>query len=133
MIYGSCQLGTKLRSVIGQEGGWASPERDVTVHQDIGSAHCGEFCRCDSEHIRTAAEAVCEEEDIGVSSGRGRQGPKVVNADRNARAVGQWNREDGPADCLAGGFARLALEAAAYPPFRAGFHADPSVIALQHF
>ena len=122
-----------MRSVIGQEGRWASPKRDVAVHQDIGGAFCGEICRCDSEHVRTAAEAVREEEDIGVSSGRGRQGPKVVNADRNARAVGQGNRKDGPANCLAGGFARLALEAAAYPPFRAGFHANPPVIAFQHF
>ena len=42
-IYGSCELGAKLRSVIGQEGGWTSPERDVTVHQDIDGTFCGEM------------------------------------------------------------------------------------------
>ena len=65
LIYCSCQLGTKLRSVIGQEGGWAKPERDVAVHQDIGGAFCGEFCRCDSEHVRAAAEAIREKVDRG--------------------------------------------------------------------
>ena len=122
-----------MRSVIGPEGGRASSERDVTVHHDIGGAFCGEVCHCDSEHVRTAAEAVHEEEDVGVSSGRGRQGPKLVSADRNARAVGQGNREDGPANCLAGDFPRLTLEATVYPPFRAGFHPYPPVIALQYF
>ena len=34
---------------------------------------------------------------------------------------------------LAGGLACLAFEAAAYPPFRAGFHANPPVEAFKHF
>ena len=29
LIYGSCQLGTELRSIVGQEGGRESPDRDV--------------------------------------------------------------------------------------------------------
>ena len=78
-------------------------------------------------------EVVREGEDIGVSSCRGRQGPKVVIADRNGRAVGQGNREDGSVNCLAGSFARLAIEATTNPSFRAGFHAYPPVKALQHF
>ena len=41
LVYGSGQLGAELRSVIGQESGRTSPERNVTVHQDIGSAICG--------------------------------------------------------------------------------------------
>ena len=35
-IYRCWEQGAKLRSVIGQEGGRAPPERDVAVHQDIG-------------------------------------------------------------------------------------------------
>ena len=92
-----------------QEGGKTSPERDVAVHQDIGGAFSGEFCRGDSGHVRAAAEAIREKEDVGVSSGRGWQGPKVIDADRDSRFVGQGNIEDGPANWLAGGFVRLTL------------------------
>ena len=93
------------------------PGRDVAVHQDIGGAVCGEFCHFDSDHVRTVSEAIREEEDVGFSSGRGWQGLKL-------------DREYRPANCLAGGFTRLTLQATVYPPFRAGFHANPPVKAL---
>ena len=48
-----------------------------------------------------------KKEDVGFSSSRYRQGPKIVNTDGNARAVGQGDGEDGPANCLAGGLTRL--------------------------
>ena len=48
-----------------------------------------------------------KKEDVGISSSRYRQGPKIVNTDGNARAVGQGDGEDGPANCLAGGLTRL--------------------------
>ena len=47
-IYRCWEQGAKLRSVIGQEGGRAPPERDVAVHQDIGGAFRGEFGCSDS-------------------------------------------------------------------------------------
>ena len=75
-IYRCWEQGAKLRSVIGQEGGRAPPERDVAVHQDIGVTFSGEFGCSDSEHVRAAAEAIREKEDVSVSSGRGRQGRK---------------------------------------------------------
>ena len=34
---------------------------------------------------------------------------------------------------LAGGLTRLAFEAAAYPPFCAGFHTNPPIKAFKHF
>ena len=71
------------------------------VHQDV----CGAFGfgRGNGKHIRATAKAVREKEDVGISSSRSRQGPKTVNTDGNARAVGQGDGEDGPANCLAGG------------------------------
>ena len=98
-----------MRSVIVQKGGCASSERDVAVHQDVGGAFCGEFGCGDSEHVRAAAEAIREKVDVRVSSGRGWQGPKVVDTDRDARAVGQGYREDWPVNSLVGVFACLTL------------------------
>ena len=76
---------------------------------------------------------VREKEDVGIPSSRYRQGPKVVNTDGNARAIGQGDGEDWPADCLAGGLTRLIFEAAAHPSFRADLHADPPVGTFKHF
>ena len=58
-------------------------------------------------HVCATAKAVREKEDVGISSSRYRRGPKIVNTDGNARAVGQGDGEDGPANCLAGGLTRL--------------------------
>lgn len=97
--------------------GWTGIPRDgLVVYQDVGGAVCGKFGCGDSEHVRVAAEAIREEEDVRVSMGRGRQGSKVVDTDRDARDIGQGYREDWPANCLAGGFT--------YPQFCAGFHAN---------
>ena len=60
------------------------------VHQDV----CG-FGRGNGKHIRVTAKADREREDVGISSSRYRQGPKIVNTDGNARAVGQGDGEDG--------------------------------------
>ena len=56
-----------MRSVIGQKGGRASPERDLVVHQDVGSAFCGEFGSGDREYVRMANETVREQEEVRVS------------------------------------------------------------------
>ena len=65
-IYGGCELGAKLRPVIGQHDGWTSPENDVSVHQDNGGAFC-----CGDSNVRAAAEAISEIEDVRIFSGRG--------------------------------------------------------------
>ena len=65
-----------MGSIIGQEGGWASPYRDEVIHLDV----CGAFGfgRGNGKHIRATAKAVREKEDVGTSSSRYRQGPKIV-------------------------------------------------------
>ena len=45
-------------------------------------------------HVCATAKAVREKEE-GISSSRYRRGPKIVNTDGNARAVGQGDGEDG--------------------------------------
>ena len=122
----------KLRSFIGQKGGRATPETDVAVHQDVGDSPglSGEFGCDGSEHVRTGAETIREKENVRVSSSRGRPRPKVVDADRDGRAIGQGYSKDWPANGLAGGFASLAFHEAAHPPFRTGFHVNRPVEAL---
>ena len=107
------------------------------VHQDV----CGAFGfgRGNGKHIRATAKAVREKEDVGISSSRYRQGPKIVNTDGNARAVGQGDGEDGAggwggrASELSGGRSYAPDEEAAHPLFRADFHADPPVKTFKHF
>ena len=88
------------------------PEGDKVVYQDVGSTFSCELRGGDSEHIRPPAEAICQEEDVRTSSGRGRQGSKIVNADGYPRAVWQGDGEGRPSNGLVGGFPCLALEAA---------------------
>ena len=70
------------------------PERGVAVQQDVGSAFCGEFGCCDSEHVRTAAETIREENYLRSSSGPCQLRPKAVYTNRDVRAVEQGYRED---------------------------------------
>ena len=65
-------------------------------------------------HVCATAKAVREKEDVGISSSRYRRGPKIVNTDGNARAVGQGDGEDWPANCLAGGLTRLMRQRATH-------------------
>ena len=133
LAHGGRQASAKLRSIIGQEGGRASPHRDVAVHQNVCGAFGGEFGRGNGEHVRATVKAVREEKDIRVPSSRCRQRPKVVNTDGDARAVRKGEGEDWPANRLAGDLTRLIFKAAAHPPFCAGFHTNPPVEAFKHF
>ena len=51
---------TKLKAIIGQEGGRASPQRNEAVYQNVGGAFGGKFGRGNSEHVGTAAKGVRE-------------------------------------------------------------------------
>ena len=53
-----------LGSIIGQEGGRTSPQRDEAVHQDVCGAFGSEFGCGDGEHVRATAKAIREEEDV---------------------------------------------------------------------
>ena len=81
-------------------------------------------------HVCATAKAVREKEDVGIFSSRYRQGPKIVNTDGNARAVGQGVGRT--ASELSGGRSYAPDEAAGDPLFRADFHAEPPVKKFKH-
>ena len=51
---------TKLKAIIGQEGGRASPQKNEAVYQNVCGAFGGKLGRGNSEHVGTVAEAVRE-------------------------------------------------------------------------
>ena len=60
LVNGGCESSTKLKAIIGQKGGRASPQRNEAVYQNVCGAFGGKFGRGNSEHVGTAAKAVRE-------------------------------------------------------------------------
>ena len=60
LVDGGRESGTKLKAIIGQEGGRASPQRNEAVYQNVCGAFGGKFGRGNIEHVGTAAKAVRE-------------------------------------------------------------------------
>ena len=82
LVNSFCKLGAELKSIVGEKGGWAPSTSDKIVHQDVRGSFICKFGGGDSsEHFRTRAEAVRETENVKLSSGRGRQGSKVVTVE----------------------------------------------------
>ena len=71
---------------------------DEAVHQDVCGAFGCEFGRGNGKHVRATAKVVRGKEDVGISSSRYRQGPKIVNTNRRRQG------------CWAGGWGGLASE-----------------------
>ena len=64
LVHGGRQPSAESRSIIGQEGGRTSPQRDEAVHPNVGGAFGGEFGCGDGKHVRATAKAIREEEDV---------------------------------------------------------------------
>ena len=90
------------------------------------------FGSSDRVHVGSAADTIGEEQDVGVTSRRDRQGVKVIDADGNAGPFGQGNRDDGPPDHQPRGFPCLAFQAVAKPPPGADAHTNPPVRTFEH-
>ena len=60
LVNGGRESSTKLKAIIGQEGGRASPQRNEAVYQNGCGAFGGKFGRGNSEHVGTATKAVRE-------------------------------------------------------------------------
>ena len=60
LVNGGRESSTKLKAIIGQEGGRASPPRNEAVYRNVCGAFGGKFGRGNSEHIGAAAKAVRE-------------------------------------------------------------------------
>ena len=71
------EFGTNLKRLVGKESDGKSPERDVSVDEDVGRAGSGELGLCSGVHVGTAAETVGEQEGVGVAPRRltGRSSP----------------------------------------------------------
>ena len=95
------ELGAEVRAIVREQCRGTAPGGDEAVDENVGRSFGSEFRFGDGEHVSTAAEAVCEEEDVGVSSSRGRKGTEVVDTDRDTRAIRQWNGQCRPAYRLA--------------------------------
>ena len=63
-----------------------------------------------------------EEQDVGVTSRRDREGAEAIDADGNVGPFGQRRRGDGPTDRQPRGFPCLTLQAVAKAPPDAGAH-----------
>ena len=77
----------------------ASPEGNTLVDENISRAVSGELSRCDCEHVGSAAEAICEKRDVGITSRHYRERAEVVDADGNAGPFWRGQRDDGRPNC----------------------------------
>lgn len=83
------QAGAELWSIVGQQGGWTTSERDEVVHQNVRYALDCEFHGGGVIHVYMTPEWAREKESVGISSRRERQGLKV-NADGDIMVVGEY-------------------------------------------
>ena len=72
LIESAGEFGAELWTVVGKKGNGASPERDVSVDEDIGYAGCGELGLSRGVHVGAAAETVGEKENISFAPRRDR-------------------------------------------------------------
>ena len=108
-------------------------DRRVDGHLQRGMKWFTKMLAVPSAVNSAAVTANMSEEDVKLSSGRGRQESKIVHADGYSRAIRQRNGECRPSNGLTGSFPCLTFEAASYPPFGADFHTYPPVETFQHF
>ena len=85
------ELGAEVRAIVREQCKGTTPDGDEAVDENVGRSFDSKFRFGDGEHVSTAAEAVCEEEDVGVSSSRGRKGTEVDDTYRDTRAIRQGN------------------------------------------
>ena len=58
LVNGGRKMGTELESIIGQEGDWAAPQGNKSIHKNVSSPFGREFCGGNGEHVSAAAETV---------------------------------------------------------------------------
>ena len=67
LVNGVRELGAELEPVVRDDAARAPPDGHITIDEDIGRALGGELCGCDGIHVGSAAEAISEEQDVGIS------------------------------------------------------------------
>ena len=111
---------------------WASLEGNVPVDDNDSHAFSCKLGSSDCKHVSSAAETTDEEQDVGVTSRRDREGVKVIDADGNAAPFKQGTRDDGPTDRQPRGFPCLTLQSVAKPPPGTGVHNNAPAKTFEH-
>ena len=88
LVDGLRNLFAKLETVVREFAARASPEGDVPVDEDVSRALSCKFGCSEYGHVGSAAETIGEEQGVGVSSRRDREGAEVIDADGNAGPFG---------------------------------------------
>ena len=118
------KLRAKLEAVVREYASRASPEVNIPVDENVSRSLSCKFGCSDCEHIDSAAETIGQEQDVGVTSRRDREGAEVVDADGNVGPFRQGHRDDGPMDRQPQGFPRLTLYVVVKPSPGADVHAN---------
>ena len=110
----------------------ASPEGNIAVDDNVSRAPSCKFGYSGCEHVGWAAVTIGEEQDVGVTSRRDREGPEAIDAEGNTGPFRQGHRDDGPTDRQPRGFPCLVLQVGAKPPPGADVHTNPPVKTFKH-
>ena len=113
LIYGVRKPGTELETVVRVDAGRALPEMNIPVDENVSRALGGERCRTDGLDVDSAAEPISEQQAVGISSRRHRQGGDIVDGDGDAGPFWQGQCDGGPPDRLSRRFPCLTLQAVA--------------------
>ena len=87
LVNGVRELGAELETVVREDAARASPEGNIRVDENVSRALSGEPSRCDSEHVGSATEAICEKQDIGTTSRHYWERTEVVGVRDDAMAT----------------------------------------------
>ena len=86
------ELGADVKAIAREQCRGTVPDGDEAVDENVGRFFGSELRFGDGEHVSTAAEAVCEEEDVGISSSRCRKGAEVVDTDKRRQGFSAMER-----------------------------------------
>ena len=67
----------------------ASPEGNIAVDDNVSRAPSCKFGYSGCEHVGWAAVTIGEEQDVGVTSRRDREGPEAIDAEGNTGPSGR--------------------------------------------
>ena len=96
LVDGMRKLSANLEAVVREYAPRTSPVGNIPVDENASRALSCELGCSDQEHAGSAAETIGEEQGVGDTSRRDRDGAEVIDADGNASVVKQGHRDDGP-------------------------------------
>ena len=131
LVEGIREFGAKLLAIVGKQAFRTAIVLDVVVDENIRCASSSEIASSDCVHRCVSAEAISEEQNVGVAAISNGQRAEVVERHEVARSIRKLHGDHRPAYGLARGLASLTLEASSDPETRGCFHANPPVEAFE--